>query len=103
MVEPNVFLPYLNVQRGDKMNIEIRPHSKIKDSLDRLHSRLEDLMLSLVQHLPEGMIPDSLMEWLDHYTTKRIAQLHQQTVRQTWHNCQLETVIQEISEKQAKN
>jgi hypothetical protein len=84
------------------MDIEIRPHSQIRDFLDRLHSRFEDLMFSVVLHLPEWMMSDSLMEWLDHYTNKRIAQLRQQTTRQAWDNMHLEDVVQEISEKQTK-
>jgi hypothetical protein len=85
-----------------RLNIEIKPHNKIKDSLDRLCSRLEDLMFSVIQRLPEQLIPDYLMEWLDHYTTKRIDQLKQQTIKQTWHNMYLENAIQEISAKQAQ-
>jgi hypothetical protein len=100
----NEFLPYYDVGKGDNtMDIEIKPHNKIKDFLNRLCSRLEDLMFSVVQILPEWLIPTPLMNWLDHYITKRINQLKQQTIKQTWRNMYLEGAVQEISAKKAKN
>jgi hypothetical protein len=42
------------------------------------------------------------MEWLDTYTTKRINQLKQQTIKQTWNNMYLQKASQEISTKQAQ-
>jgi REP element-mobilizing transposase RayT len=84
------------------MDIEIKPHSKIKDSLDRFHSRIEDLMYDMILKIPERFIPASLMNWLDTYTTKRINQLRQQTIKQTWHNMYLQKASQEISAKQAQ-
>jgi predicted RNA polymerase sigma factor len=98
----NRFLIIIAYKGDDIMDIELRPHSKIKDFLDHLHSRLEDLMFSAVQHLPEQMIPDSLMNWLDRYTSKRIDQLRQQTIKQTWRNMYLENAVQEISGKQTQ-
>jgi alkyl sulfatase BDS1-like metallo-beta-lactamase superfamily hydrolase len=60
-------------------------------------------MFFIVQHLPEWLIPAPLMNWLDHYTTKRINQLKQQTIKQTWRNMYLEGAVQEISAKKTKN
>jgi hypothetical protein len=39
------------------------------------------------------------MDWLDHYTTKRIDQLRKQTIKQTWRNMSLENAVNEISAK----
>jgi hypothetical protein len=86
-----------------RLNIEIKPHNIVKDSLDRLCSRIEDVMFSVFYYLPEWLIPAPLMEWLDHYTTKRIKQLQQRTIKQTWRNMYLKDAVQEISAKQAKN
>jgi hypothetical protein len=84
------------------MDIEIRPHSKIRDSLGRFHSRIEDLMYDMILKIPERFIPVPLMEWLDTYTTKRINQLKQQTIKQTWNNMYLQKASQEISAKQTQ-
>jgi hypothetical protein len=56
-------------------------------------------MFSVVQRFPERLIPSPIMDWLDHYTTKRIDQLRQQSIKQTWRNMSLENAVNEISAK----
>jgi hypothetical protein len=84
------------------LNIEIKPHNKVKDYLDCFHNRLEDLMCDMFLKIPRRFIPTPLMEWLDAYTTKRINQLKQQTIKQTWNNMYLQKVAEDISAKQAQ-
>jgi REP element-mobilizing transposase RayT len=84
------------------MDIEIRPHSKIKTSLNRLHSKAEDLMYNIILKIPERFIPAPIMEWLNRYTTKRINQLKQETIRQTWRKLYLQQALDEISQRQTK-
>lgn len=40
------------------------------------------------------------MNWLDRYTTKRINQLKQEQVRNTWRNTYLQKAAKEIQDKQ---
>lgn len=49
--------------------------------------------------LPDKFIPSSVMEWLDRYTTKRINQLKQQNVKQTWRNVYLQKAVDDISNR----
>jgi hypothetical protein len=99
----NEFLLIYNVRKGDDtMNIEIRPHNKIRDFIDHLCNRFEDMMFSVILHLPKWMITDSFMDLLDTYTTNRILRLQQQTIKQTWRNMYLEESVQEISANQAQ-
>jgi hypothetical protein len=56
----------------------------------------------MILKVPERFIPAPLMKWLDAYTTKRINQLKQQIVKQTWNNTYLQKASQEISAKQAQ-
>ena len=58
---------------------------------------MEDMMFSVIEHIPERFIPHFLMEWLDRYTTKRLNKLKQESVRQTWRNICLEDAVNEIS------
>lgn len=69
-----------------KIDIEIKKRSCVKEFFRKLHSKLEDLLFRLIMKLPEKFIPSALMEWLDRYTTKRINQLKQQNIKQTWRN-----------------
>lgn len=58
------------------------------------------MMFSIIMKLPEKFIPSFLMEWLDKYTTKRINQLKQESVKQTWHNMYLQKAVDDISKRQ---
>jgi hypothetical protein len=42
------------------------------------------------------------MDWFKRYATKRLIQLQQQTVKQTWRNMYLENAVNELSTKQAQ-
>jgi len=46
------------------MKIDIMECSKIKGFFQKLCSRAEGLLFSVIQKLPEKFIPQSLMEWL---------------------------------------
>ena len=57
-------------------------------------------MFSIIQKLPDRLLTDSLMNWMDRYTTKRINQLKQQNVKNTWKNMYLQKAVDEISNRQ---
>lgn len=78
------------------MNIEIKPRNKAKELSNKLHDTLEDILFSIIQKLPEPLIPSPIMEWLDRYTTKRTQQLQQEILRQQWQQIYLEKAVEEI-------
>lgn len=84
------------------IEIEIKDRSKIKDFLSMLQSKIEDLMFSIMQKVPEQFIPQFLMEWLDQYTTKRINQLKQQNIKNTWRDVYLQKVVNDINSRTQK-
>lgn len=57
-------------------------------------------MFSTIQKLPEKFIPRFLMKWLERYTTKRINELKQQSIKQTWRNMYLQKAVNEITNRQ---
>lgn len=81
------------------IDIEIKKRSIVKDFLYKLHSTLEDLFFKIIMKLPERLIPSSLMEWLERYTLKRISQIKQQNIKQTWRNMYLKDALDNISNK----
>lgn len=82
------------------IDIEIKDRNRFKESLHKIHNKLEDLLFALVQKIPEKYIPQSLINWLDHYTTKRLNELKQQTIQQTWKNVYLEKAVADIANRQ---
>ena len=78
------------------IDIEIKDHNRTKEFFRNLHGRLEDLLFSIIQKLPEKLIPSCLMNWLDRYATKRISQLQQQIIKQRWQQDTLEKAVSDI-------
>ena len=78
------------------INIEIKDRSRIKEFSDNLFSRLEDMMFDIILKVPQKFIPSSVMKWLDSYADKRIQELKQQSIRQSWENMYLEKALEEI-------
>ena len=48
--------------------IEIQKLNRFKDLLHKIHSKLKDLLFSILQHTPDRFIPKSLMRWVEKYT-----------------------------------
>ena len=82
------------------IDIEIKKRSIVKEFFHKLHNNLEDLLFKIIMKLPDKFIPSFIMEWLDRYTTKRINQLKQQNVKQTWRNVYLQKAVDDISNRQ---
>ena len=78
------------------IDVEPKDRNRTKDFFHRLHSKLEDIAFAIIQKLPEKFIPHFLMEWLDRYLDKRITELKQQTIKQTWRNMQLQDAVDNL-------
>lgn len=82
------------------IDIEVKNHNMIKDFFHKQNSKLEDVLFSIVLKMPEKFIPKFMLIWLDKYTTKRINQLRQQNIKQTWQNMYLKDAASELSNRQ---
>lgn len=82
------------------IDIEIKDHNRIKEFFQNLHSKIEDILFSIIQRIPEKFIPHRLMEWLSRYLDKRIRELKQQSIKMTWRNMYLQNSLTEIHNKQ---
>lgn len=80
--------------------IETKDRNRVKEFFHKIHSKLENIMFSIIQKLPEKFIPNWLMKWLDRYTTKRITELKQQHIKQVWRNMYMKNAFNEISNRQ---
>ena len=79
-----------------QIDIELKDRNRIKEFIQNFHSKAEDILFSIIQKLPEKLIPSPLMNWLDRYTTKRISQLHQQIIKQRWQQDTLKRAVDNI-------
>ena len=74
------------------INIELKPQSKLKETLHKIQNKSEDILFSVIEKLPEKFIPSTLLSWSDRYMTKRINELQQQIVHDRWKSVELEKV-----------
>ena len=82
------------------INIEIQKPNRFKDFLHKIYDRLEDLIFAIIQKIPEKDIPSFLMNWMEHYTNKRLSELQSQIIRKRWQTIELEKAIDKIHNKQ---
>lgn len=78
------------------IDIELKDRNRIREFFHKLHSRLENIMFSIIQRLPERFIPSPIMNWLEKYLDKRISELKQESIKQTWKNMYLQNAVDEI-------
>ena len=78
------------------MNIEIKKPSRFKRLIHKIHYYIEETAFNVLLHIPEKMIPRSVMNWLDHYTESRIAPLKHNSVRDRWESVELEQIVAKI-------
>lgn len=102
--KPNTFkfstINKINFKGVIKIHIEIRKRNRLKEFFHKLHSKIEDLCFNIIMKIPDRLIPSALMSWMNRYTDKRIQQLKQQNIKQTWNNLYLEKAVKEISKRQ---
>lgn len=82
------------------IDIELKDRNRLKEFFQNFHSKSEDLLFTIISKLPEKLIPTSLMIWLDHYLDKRISELKQESIKQTWANMYLQDAVDEIHARQ---
>ena len=80
--------------------IEIKKPNRFKDLIHKIYNRLEDLLFAIIQKIPEKHIPSFLMNWLEHYTNKRLSELQSQIIRKRWQTIELEKAIDNIRKRQ---
>ena len=78
--------------------INLKPRNPLQELLDKSHSKAEDLLFSIIQHLQ--VVPSFLANWLERYMDKRIAELQQETIKQQWDKISLEQVVDDIHDRQ---
>ena len=82
------------------IDIELKDRNHIKEFFQNFHSKAEDIAFSIIQRIPERLLPHWLMNWLEKYLDKRISELKQESIKMTWHNMYLQNSLAEIHNRQ---
>lgn len=78
------------------IEIEIKDRNRVKEFFQKLHSKAEDILFTIISKIPEKLIPSPIMNWLDRYMNKRIGELKQQIIKQRWQHDSLEKAVSDI-------
>lgn len=78
------------------IEIEIKDRNRVKEFFQKLHSKAEDILFTIISKIPEKLIPSPIMNWLDRYMDKRIGELKQQIIKQRWQHDSLEKAVSDI-------
>lgn len=84
------------------IELKLKPQNIIQKFFHTIQSKLEDLLFSIIQKLPEPLIPSFLMNWIESYINKRTNQLQQEIIRTQWQQVYLEKAVEELNIKQNK-
>ena len=91
------FLSYTKNFKGVIIiDIEIKDRNRLKEFFQNFHSKAEDIAFSIIQRIPEKLLPHWLMNWLEKYLDKRIIELKQQSIQMTWRNMYLQKAVDDI-------
>lgn len=77
------------------IDIKIQQGSRLKKFFHKLYDTLEDCLFSIIEKLPERLIPPKVMTLLEKHLNKRIKQLEQQNIEDTWRLAYLDKAIEE--------
>lgn len=77
------------------IDIKIQQGSRLKKIFHKLCDTLEDFIFSIVEKLPERFIPPKMMNLLGRHLNKRLQQLEQQNIEDTWRLVYLGKAIKE--------
>ena len=82
------------------IDIEPKDRNRLKQFFQNFHNKAEDIAFSIIQRIPEKLLPHWLMNWLEKYLDKRSIELKQQFIKMTWHNMYLQNSLAEIHNRQ---
>lgn len=71
--------------------------------IHQINNKIVDILFSIVVHLPEQLVPQSIDKWLNEYADKRLAELQQEIVRQKWQKIYLLQSIDQIRQQESQN
>ena len=79
--------------------ITVYERSKAKEFCKRFRSKTEDILFSLVERIPERLLPCWLMNWMSRYIDKRMAELQREQIKTNWDKTYLEQAVKELRNK----
>ncbi len=82
-----------------QINIEIKKRNRFKRLFYIICNKTEDILFFMIQKLPVSIVPKFIIDWLQQYMNKRIAELNQQIVHDKWKSMELNNAVASIRQQ----
>ena len=80
-------------------SIEVKEPDKKIDFYKKLKSKAENVLFSIIELLPEKLIPGFVMNWVSRYIDKRMNELKQEQIKVNWNKTYMEKAVEELKQK----
>lgn len=70
-----------------------------REFIKKIKSKTEDILFSVIERIPERLLPSWLMKWMNRYIDKRMAELQREQVKINWDKTYLEQAVNELRNK----
>lgn len=61
-----------------------------------MRDKIDKILFFLFQHIPQKLIPTSVMDWMIQYVTRRNEELKQDIVKTQWNKAMLERDLERL-------
>lgn len=80
-------------------SIKVKKPDKKKEFFNKFKSKVEDVLFSIIELLPEKLIPGFVMDWVSRYIDKRMNELKQEQIKVNWNKTYMEKAVEKLKEK----
>lgn len=80
-------------------HITVKEPENKREFFKKIKSKAEDILFSIIELLPEKLIPGFVMDWVSRYIDKRMNELKQEQTQANWKKVYTEKAVEELKEK----
>lgn len=80
-------------------HITVKEPENKREFFKKIKSKAEDILFSIIELLPEKLIPAFVMDWVSRYIDKRMNELNQEQIKANWNKTYVEKAVKELKEK----
>lgn len=80
-------------------HITVKEPENKRKFFKKLKGKAEDILFSIIELLPEKLIPGFVMDWVSRYIDKRMNEIKQEQIKANWNKTYVEKAVKELKQK----
>lgn len=80
-------------------HITVKEPENKREFFKKIKSKAEDILFSIIELLPEKLIPGFVMDWVSKYIDKRMNEIKQEQIKANWNKTYVEKAVKELKQK----